>query len=112
MKFSATPAASEQYKPSLAAYEALLKARHYSLSGRLESVQRAKDWYEQAIALDPKFALAHCGYGNYFLSMTFIGALPANEALQMVRRQAQKALELDPSLPEGHAMLGVVAAGL
>ena len=30
----------------------------------------------------------------------------------MVRSQAQKALELDPSLPEGHAMLGAVAASL
>jgi serine/threonine-protein kinase len=110
--FSGAPAALEQYKPSLPAYEALLKARHYSMSGRLELVQRAREWYERAIALDPKFALAQCAYGNYFLSMTLIGALPASEALPMVRSQAQKALELDPSLPEAHAMLGVVAAAL
>jgi serine/threonine protein kinase/Tfp pilus assembly protein PilF len=112
VRFSGVPAALEQYKPSLPAYEALLKARHYSLSGRLESVQRAREWYERAIALDPKFALAQCAYGNYFLSMTLLGALPAGEALPMVRSQAQKALELDPSLPEAHAMLGVVAAAL
>jgi serine/threonine protein kinase len=112
VKFSGTPAPFEQYRPSLPAYEALLKARHYSGSGRLELLPRAKECYERAIALDPKFALAHCGYGHYFLSMTFMGALPANHALPMVRSQAQKALELDPSLPEGHAMLGVVAAGL
>jgi len=109
---SGVPAAPEQYKPSLPAYEALLKARHYSMSGKLELVQRAREWYERAIALDPKFALAQCAYGNYFLSMTLIGALPASEALPMVRSQAQKALELDPSLPEGHAMLGVVATSL
>ena len=30
----------------------------------------------------------------------------------MVRSQAQKALDLDPSLPEGHAMLGAVAGSL
>jgi len=111
VRLSQTMAGAEQYKPSLPAYEALLKARHYSMSGRLELVQRAPEYFEQAIALDPKFALAHCGYANYFLSMTFMGAMPAAEALQMVRSQAQKALELDPSLPEGHAMLGVVAAG-
>jgi eukaryotic-like serine/threonine-protein kinase len=111
VRFSGTPAL-EQYKPSLPAYEALLKARHYSMSGRLELIERAREWYERAIALDPKFALAQCAYGNYFLSMTLIGALPASEALPMVRSQAQKALELDPSLPEGHAMLGVVAASL
>ncbi|MGD1072333.1 MAG: protein kinase [Bryobacteraceae bacterium] len=112
VKFSGTPAAFEQYKPSLPAYEALLKARHYSETSSLESLRRAKEWYERAIALDPKFALAHCAYGTYFLSMTFMGALPADQALAMVRSQAQKALDLDPSLPEGHAMLGVVAASL
>jgi len=112
VKFSGTPAPIEQYKPSLPAYEALLKARHYSVSGRLELLPRAKECFERAIALDPKFALAYCGYGSYFLTMTFMGALPADQALLMVRSQALKALELDPSLPEGHAMLGVVAASL
>ncbi len=62
--------------------------------------------------LDPKFALAHCAYGVYFLAMATAGVLPANQALPMACSQAQKALELDPSLPEGHAMLGVVAANL
>ena len=73
---------------------------------------RAKEYFEQAIALDPKFALAHCEYGGYFGGMALAGALPANQALPMVRSQAQKALELDPSLPEAHAMLGMVAAYL
>jgi eukaryotic-like serine/threonine-protein kinase len=112
VRFSGTPAALEQYKPSLPAYEALLKARHYSMSGKLELVQRAREWYERAIELDPKFALAQCAYGNYFLSMTLMGALPGDQALPMVRSQAQKALELDPSLPEGHAMLGVAAVSI
>jgi tetratricopeptide (TPR) repeat protein len=40
------------------------------------------------------------------------GALPADQAFALMRAQAQKALNLDPSLPEGHAMLGVVAAFL
>ena len=73
---------------------------------------RVKECFEQAIALDPKFALAHCEYGSYFGAMALAGALPANQALPMMRSQAQKALELDPPLPEGHAMLGYVAACL
>ena len=112
VKLSGTPAPFEQYKPSLPAYEALLKARYYQGLFRLDLLPRAKEYFEQAIALDPKFALAHCEYGSYFLGMALAGALPANQALPMVRSQAQKALELDPSLPEGHAMLGVVAAYL
>ena len=103
---------SAPYKPSLPAYDALLKARHYSETFRPDLLPRAKECYEQAIALDPKFALARCEYGSYFYSMAVVGALPANQALAMMRSHARKALELDPSLPEGHAMLGYVAAFL
>jgi len=112
VKLSGTQAPLQQYKPSLPAYEALLKARHYTYSGRPDLLPRVKECYEQAIALDSKFALAHCEYGNYFFGLAFLGALPANQALPLSRSQAQKALELDPSLPEGHAMLGAVAAYL
>ena len=112
VKLSGTPAPLEQYKPSLPAYEALLKARHYQAALRPDLLPRVKECFEQAIALDPKFALAHCEYGFYFLAMALVGALPANQALPMVRSLARKALELDPSLPEGHAMLGSVAAFL
>jgi Tfp pilus assembly protein PilF len=80
-----------------------------ALSGEPE---KADPCYEQAIALDPKFALAHGEYGNYFGSMVLLGALPANQGLPNVRSLARKALELDPALPEGHSMLGVVAAFL
>jgi serine/threonine-protein kinase len=110
VKLSGAPAPFEHYKPSLPAYEALMKARYYLRSGRPDSHPRARECYEQAIALDPKFALAHCEYGTYFLSLTNAGALPADQAFPLVRAQAQKALELDPFLPEGEAMLGVVAA--
>jgi tetratricopeptide (TPR) repeat protein len=75
-------------------------------------VRALRKCYEQAIALDPKFALAHCEYGIYFLSLAAAGALPANQAFPIVRSLAEKALELDPFLPEGEAMLGVVAAFL
>jgi len=109
VKLSGAPAPVQQYKPSLPAYEALLKARYYM--GRLDPsvMPRVKEAFEQAIALDPKFALAHCEYGGYFLGMASIGAMPANQAMPAVRAHAQKALELDPSIPEGHAMLGAVA---
>lgn len=112
VKLSGTPAVPQQYRPSLPAYEALLKARHYLGQFRPDLFPRAKECFEQAIALDPKFALAHCEYGSYFFQMAVIGALPANQALPLMRSLAQRALELDPSLPEGHMSLGGAAAFL
>jgi len=112
VKLSGTPAAADQYRPSLPAYEALLKARYYLANFRPDTLSLVKDCYEQAIAFDPKYAQAHSEYGNYFLAMALAGALPANQALPAVRRHAQRALELDPSLSDAHAMLGMVAAYL
>ena len=109
VKLSGAPAPFEQHKPSLPAYEALLRARYYFGSFNPSFLPRVKECYEQAIALDPKFALAHCELGNYFLSMAILGTLPADQAMPQVRSHAQQALELDPSFPEGHAMLGLVA---
>ncbi len=112
VKLSGTRVAREQYKPSLPAYEALLKARYYIGRMNPDVLPRIKESFEQAIALDPKFALAHCEYGMYFLMMAVLGSLPANQALPLVRVHAQKALELDASIPEGHAMLGLASAFL
>lgn len=106
------PAPFMPYKPSLPAYEALLKARHYRGLIRPELLPRARECFEQAIALDPKFALAHCEYGIYFMLMVVLGLVAPSEGWSMVRSQAQKALDLDPSLPEGQAMLGHVAGSL
>jgi eukaryotic-like serine/threonine-protein kinase len=112
VELSGTPAPFQQYKPSLPAYEALLKARYYQGIFRPDLLPRIKECYERAIALDPKFALAHCEYGGYFWGMTLVGAMPATQSLPMMRAQARKALELDSSLPDACALLGVVAAFL
>ena len=47
---------------------------------------------------------------DYFLAMIGVGLVPAREAMPIVREEARKALETDPSLPEAQAMLGIVAA--
>lgn len=97
-----------RHTPRLDAYEAYLKARHHQWQGTRESMEQAGAFYELALALDPGFALAHSGYADYFLMLS-AGLMPAREAAPRMRAEAQKALELDPSLAEAHAMLGIVA---
>ncbi len=77
VKLAGTPV---PYKPSLPAYEALLKARYCFGTFRPDLLAHAKECYEQDIVLDPKFAQAHCEYGNYFWGLALAGALPANQA--------------------------------
>ena len=59
VRLSPQAAEKPRYTPKLPAYEALLKARHFHWKVTAESMDQAKPFFEQAIALDPQFALAH-----------------------------------------------------
>jgi serine/threonine protein kinase/tetratricopeptide (TPR) repeat protein len=99
-----------KYTPNLPAYEAVLKAWHDQWSFTPEGLERGRLYYEQALQLDPGFALAHSGYAHHFLQQSSTGNQPAREAMPQMREQAQAALELDASLAEAHGLLGIVAA--
>jgi eukaryotic-like serine/threonine-protein kinase len=108
-KLSSHPATKPRYTPNLAAYEAYLKGHHYQFKFTQESMARAMAAYQQAIALDPNFALAHVGLGDYFLGLTHVGQMSAKEGIPLFREHARMALDIDPSLAEAHAMLGIAA---
>ncbi len=66
--------------------------------------------FEQAIALDTSYALAHSGLADcYCLSIDY-GPASAAEVLPKAKAHALKAVELDDALAEGHASLGVIGA--
>jgi TolB-like protein/Tfp pilus assembly protein PilF/predicted Ser/Thr protein kinase len=110
VKLFAESAVHRRYTPNLPAYEAYLKARYYQEKVTPESLERMKECFEQAVALDPGFASAHTGLASYFLGLASAPSLrPASEVMPLARAQAQLALDIDPSLPEAHAILGFVA---
>jgi serine/threonine-protein kinase len=108
LKFAPDPAARPRRQPNLQAYEAYLRYRHYQWSFTPESLRRSRECLEQAIALDPEFALPYVGLADHHVAQTWVG-MPADEAMPRARELAQRALELDPDLPEAHGMLGIVA---
>jgi eukaryotic-like serine/threonine-protein kinase len=110
VKLSPQAAAKPRYEPNLPAYEALLKAKHFHWKVTAESMELAKHYYEQAIALDPQFALAHALYADYLFGRTTVGMSPLREVAPAIRALAQRALELDPTLPDAHGALCELAA--
>ena len=110
VRLSPQAAAKPRYTPKLPAYEALLKARHFHWKITAESMDQARLFYEQAIALDPQFALAHALYADYLIGRATISLSPLREVAPVIRSLAQRALELDASLADAHAPLCVLAA--
>ena len=67
-------------------------------------------YYEQALRIDPEFALAYCGLADNYAYMGSV-VMPENEAVAKEKEFAEKALALDPELAEAHMSLGIVFVG-
>jgi serine/threonine protein kinase len=104
------PPTARRYTPALPAYEAYLKARYHWAQATPEALFRSKHYYEQAIAIDPEFAAAYVGLADHLvLQAAGMGITPAREAMPAARAAAERALAIDPSLSDAHAVLGAVA---
>ena len=98
------------YTPKVAAYEAYMMARHHVWQGQSpERFVQGLKCYEQAIALDPRFALPHAGLAEMFHIRASGRGPEAQAAAARMRSSLERAVALDPDLPEAHAWLGVVA---
>src|SRR5438552_7696445 len=78
----------------------------YSEAGWTNSIR----YYEQALKLDPNYALAYCGLADTYAYMGGV-VMPSKEAVVKEKEFAQKALELDPELPEAHLSLACALGG-
>lgn len=65
----------------------------------------AIDYFNQALAVDSNFAQAHAALANCYGRMGESGHMAYGEAFRMQKAEAIQAIELDDSLPEGHAEL-------
>jgi adenylate cyclase len=87
------------------AYELYLKGRFY-VTRRDVWMLRSLECFQQAIVLDPQFALAHAAYADAILLIAFYGLMPPREVFASAKQSAERALQLDPSLCEPYCALG------
>ncbi|HEV2385846.1 MAG TPA: protein kinase [Candidatus Acidoferrales bacterium] len=91
-----------------AAHEAYLKGRYHFAKGTEQGVRKSVEYFEEAIAKDPSYALAYCGVADS-ISMPanpILELMPPGEAAPKGKAAALRALELDETLAEAHTSLG------
>ncbi len=106
-KMRLTLALQDRYYPNPEAYDYYLKGLYF-WNQRGESLLKARDFFIQAIQLDPDFALAYALLSQTYTLIRFYHLEPPqqNDSLAMV--YAEKALEHDPNSTEAYASLGFI----
>ena len=82
-----------------------VKGRRLLEKRTVDSVQQSKEYFEQALDLDPAFARAWVGLGRAFSGLTALAAVRAADGYPRARAAAERALEIDPDLAEAHVCL-------
>ena len=92
----------------LGAYDAYLKGRHQYLSEfTQDSINKATVLFHQALALDPSYAPAYAGLAECYYMVSNIYYAPT-EVMPKAKSAALKALDLDDTLGEAHAILALI----
>jgi tetratricopeptide (TPR) repeat protein len=87
-----------------------LKGRYYWNQRSERSLRKGIDYFEQSIALDPKYAPAYSGLADSYSLLGNYGVLPAKKVKAKALAAAETAVEIDPTLAEAHTALGHIRA--
>lgn len=91
------------------AYELYLKGRFFWNKRTGDDLRKSIEYLKQAIAKDPGYALAYAALADSYGLLRFYGGASPAESVVPAQAAAKKALELDDSLAEAHASLGLIA---
>ncbi len=90
------------------AYELYLKGRYNWNLKTPDGIQLAFQYFQQAVELDPNFALAHSGLSDFYALMASLWIMPAQQAWPLAKDAAMRAMALDARLAAPHISLAMV----
>jgi eukaryotic-like serine/threonine-protein kinase len=90
------------------AYRFYLRGRFFWNKRTTEGIKKAIEEFQQAIDRDPNYALGYVGLADSFLLLDEYGGIPESETLPKARAAADRALQIDDSLAEGHTSSALI----
>jgi serine/threonine protein kinase/tetratricopeptide (TPR) repeat protein len=103
------PALAPRKRPeNMEAYHLYLKGRYHWNKQSEEGLRQALQHYEASIVEDPGFAPGWAGLADYYAAVGFWSVLPPEEVWPKARKNALRAVELDPLLAHAQISLGYV----
>jgi serine/threonine protein kinase/Tfp pilus assembly protein PilF len=95
---------------NIEAYQNYLKGQYYRVRYTPESLAKAKECFEQALAIDPKYAPAYSGLAEYYYLLAVFDIKPTTEVAALAKSFAERALAIDPTNSVAHSVLAALAA--
>ena len=99
------PTPTNRHTENVLAYGLYLRGRYAWNKRTFEGVSEGIKYFEEAIALDPAYALAYTGLADSYSLHIDYRNVPVHEGHQKAKFYARKAIELDDTLAEAHASL-------
>jgi len=94
---------------NIEAYQNYLKGQYYRVRFTPDSLAKAKECFEQALAIDPNYASAYSGLAAYYYIFAALGMKSTGDVAPLAKSAAEKALAIDPANSEAHSVLGTMA---
>jgi TolB-like protein/Tfp pilus assembly protein PilF len=91
-----------------AALEAYMRGRFHWNKRTPSDIVKGLEYFEQAVAIDPDYAMAYVGIAESYTSCVTFQILPPEEAAPKAKRAAQKALQLDGTLGEAQSVIAAL----
>jgi len=99
---------TKNYTTNPEAYQSYLKGRYWLNKRTGEGFNKGIEYFQQAIAKDPTYALAYSGLSDAYCLLADFGLVPAKDGYLSAKDAALKALELDDTLAEAHSALALI----
>jgi len=99
---------TKRYTENTEAYHLYLKGLFYWNKRTPDGLNAAIGYFQEAITIDPNYALAYAGLAHGYILLAPITGAPSNEAYPKAKAAAMKALEIDEALAEAYTPLAYI----